>query len=207
MDKSKFAVAGYDKLGQKYTDLYYNDKSDLGFFEKFVKLLPKGAKVLDIGCGPGTFTQHFVKQGFTVEGVDLSRIMIDIARKKLPQVKFQVMDMRHLDFTADNFEAIFCAYSLIHISSEEIINTLNGFRRILKSGGIVGLITQKGEADKIVVEPMDPKEKMFFNFFTKDRLTKFLTEAGFKLEYQEEAVLADAEGSGSDRVIYTITKK
>ena len=48
---------------------------------------------------------------------------------------------------------------------------------------------------------------MFFNFFTKERLQKFLDEAGFKLEYQEETVLADAEGSGSDRVIYTIARK
>ena len=31
--------------------------------------------------------------------------------------------------------------------------------------------------------------------------------AGLKLEYQKEAVLDDAEGSGSDRVIYTIARK
>ena len=48
---------------------------------------------------------------------------------------------------------------------------------------------------------------MFFNFFTKERLEKFLTDAGFKLEYQDEAVLVDAEDSGSDRVIYTVAKK
>lgn len=50
-------------------------------------------------------------------------------------------------------------------------------------------------------------EKMFFNFFTKERLQKFLTDSGFKLEYQKEAVLADTEGSVSDHVIYTIARK
>lgn len=207
IDESKFAVAGYDKLGQKYTDLYYDDTSDLGFFEKFVTKLPKGARVLDIGCGPGTFTQHFAAKGFSVTGIDLSTTMIEIARKKLPQVNFRLMDMRHLDFSANSFDAIFCAYSLIHIPSEEIVETLTGFRKVLRPEMVVGIITQKGETDKIVAEPMDPGEKMFFNFFTKDRLKQFLSDASFTLEYQEEAVLADAEGSGSDRVIYTIARK
>jgi len=207
MDKSQFAVAGYDKLGQKYTDLYYHDTSDLEFFNKFICYLPKGAKVLDIGCGPGTFTQHFVKHGFVVEGIDLSVTMIEIAKKKLPQINFQLMDMRQLSFSENNFDGIFAAYSLIHIPSVEVAETLKGFMRILKTGGILGLITQKGEADKIVDEPMQPGEKMFFNFFTKDRLQKFLDNSGFKLEYQEEAVLADTEGSGSDCVIYTIARE
>ena len=207
MDKSKFAVAGYDKLGQKYTDLYYDDTSDLGFFNRFLTYLPKGGKVLDIGCGPGTFTQHFVKYGFVVEGIDLSTMMIEIAKKKLPQIKFQLMDMRQLSFPENSFDGIFVAYSLIHIPSAEISATLKGFKRVLKADGFIGLITQKGQPDKIVDEPMQPGEKMFFNFFTKERLQKFLDEAGFKLEYQEETVLADAEGSGSDRVIYTIARK
>ena len=207
MDKSKFAVAGYDKLGQKYTDLYYHDTSDLGFFNKFITHLPKRAKVLDIGCGQGTFTQHFVKHGFVVEGIDLSTTMIEIAKKKLPQIKFQLMDMRQLSFPENSFGGIFAAYSLIHIPSVEVVDTLKGFKRVLKTGGILGLITQKGEADKIVDEPMQQGEKMFFNFFTKERLQKFLDNAGFKLEYQEEAVLDDTEGSGSDQVIYTIARK
>lgn len=207
MDKSKFAVAGYEKIAQKYTDLYFNDKSDLGFFDKFLTFLPKDAKVLDIGCGPGTFTQHLIDKGFQVEGIDLSLSMIKIARGKLPQGTFKLMDMRRLEYPDNYFEAIFAAYSLIHIGSPDILATLKGFYRVLKLNGLLGLINQKGEADKIVPEPLKAGEKMFFNFFTKERLKKFLTDAGFKLEFQEEAVLADAEGSGSDRVIYTIARK
>jgi ubiquinone/menaquinone biosynthesis C-methylase UbiE len=58
MDKTKFAIAGYEKIAQKYSQLYFDDKSDLGFFNRFLTYLPKGGKILDIGCGPGTFTQH-----------------------------------------------------------------------------------------------------------------------------------------------------
>ena len=207
MDKTKFAVAGYEKIAQKYAKLYFNDTSDLGFFNKFLTYLPPKGKILDIGCGPGTFTQHLFKNGFKVEGIDLSTTMLKIARGKLPQVKFKLMDMRQLDYTVNSFDGIFAAYSLIHIASNEIPATLKGFYGVLKSNGILGLINQKGEADKILAAPLKKGEKMFFNFFTKKRLEKFLTDAGFKLEYQKEAVLNDEENSLSDRVIYTIARK
>ena len=207
MDKSKFAVAGYEKIAKKYTRLYYDDKSDLGFFDKFLAYLPEGGKVLDIGCGPGTFTQHLFRKGFAAEGIDLSTAMIKIAREKLPQVEFKLMDMRKLDYPGNYFDGVLAAYSLIHIASEEIPETLKGFYRILKPNGLLCLINQKGKADQIVVEPLKEGEKTFFNFFTAERLKKFLVDADFKPEYQQEAVLADAEGSGSNRVIYMIARK
>lgn len=207
MDKTKFAVAGYEKIARKYTKLYFNDKSDLRFFNKFLTYLPPKGKILDIGCGPGTFAQHLFKKGFLVEGIDLSTSMIKIAREKLPLIKFKLMDMRRLDYPSESFDAIFTAYSLIHIASLEIPETLKGFYRVMKPRGLLGLINQKGEADKIVAEPLQAGEKMFFNLFTKKRLKDFLINAGFKLEYLKEADLIDTEGSGSDRVIYTIARK
>lgn len=207
MDKSKFAVAGYEKIAKKYTQLYFNDKSDLGFLKKYISYLPSKGKVLDIGCGPGTFTQHFYNQGFIVEGIDLSKTMIKIAQKKLPEVKFRLTDMRQLDYQSNTFDGVFAAYSIIHIHSKEITMTLKGFNRILKPGGFLGLITQKGKANQIVDEPLKKGEKTFMNFFIKSRLCKFLDQAGFKLEYQNEAVLNDPEDSLSNQVIYTIAKK
>jgi ubiquinone/menaquinone biosynthesis C-methylase UbiE len=133
--------------------------------------------------------------------------MIKIAREKLPKVEFKLMDMRQLDYPVDYFDGILAAYSLIHIASQEIPETLKGFYRVLKPNGLFGIIAQKGKADQVVNEPLKAGEKMFFNFFTKERLGKFLTEAGFKLKYQEEAVLDDEEGSLSNRVIYTIARK
>ena len=48
--------------------------------------------------------------------------------------------------------------------------------------------------------------KMFFNFFTKERLIKFLEDAGFRVDYQLETDSQDTD-SASDKVIYTIAQK
>ena len=81
-----------------------------------------------------------------------------------------------------------------------------GFARVLKPNGYLLIIAQKGEPDRIVDEPLKIGEKMFINLFTKDRLTKFLTDAGFKIKDIKEAISSDPNQIG-DNVIYTIVQK
>ena len=50
------------------------------FLRKFIK---KKGTVLDLGCGTGEFIWRFLKDGFSVIGVDLSEKMLEISKKKL----------------------------------------------------------------------------------------------------------------------------
>lgn len=206
MDKSKFAVSTYNKIANIYTQKYFDDLSDAPYIDKFLQYLGKDAKILDVGCGPGTFIQYLLDKGFHVEGIDLSEEMIRIAKQKIPNTVFKVMDMRTLSYDNNTFDGLLIAYSLIHIATDEIEKVLKEFFRVLKSKGIIMTITQKGEPDKIVTEPLKKDEKMFINFFTKQRLFDYLEQAGFNLLYQEETNMQDIE-SLSDKVIYTIAKK
>lgn len=206
MDKSKLAVDTYEKIAGKYAEQYFDDMVDVPYIDKFLAKLPKKGKILDVGSGPGQFAKHMTEKGFEVIGIDFSKEMVAIANGKIPTVIFRHMDMRQLDFPDNSFDGLFSAYSLIHIPSEEVLETLKGFRRVLKVGGYVEIAVQKGEADKIIAEPFMPTEKMFFNFFTEERIAKYLQDAGFEIVSQELMSIDDAE-TMSDKVIYTIAKK
>lgn len=206
MDKSQFIIPTYNKIADTYTRQYFNDLTDLPYIDKFINKISQGAKILDIGCGPGTFTKYLREKGFDVQGIDLSEEMIKIARRKIPDVDFKLMDMRKLEFEENSFDALLAAYSLIHIPSEEIPHTLKGFFKILKPGGSIMIIAQGGEADRIVDEPLMKGERVFINFFTKERLANFLKDVGFNVYYQEEMPMQDPD-SLSDKVIYTIANK
>ena len=60
---------------------FLNDKVDIKYLDKFLSLLPKKARILDVGCGPGNFTKYFLEKDFIAKGIDLSTEMIKIARK------------------------------------------------------------------------------------------------------------------------------
>lgn len=206
MDKSKIATSTYEKIADIYTKQYFNDLTDTPYIDKFLNKLKPRSKILDVGSGPGQFTKYMTERGFDVVGIDYSREMLTTAKKMVPNGDFKFMDMRSLDFADQGFDGLLVAYSLIHIPSEDIPKTLKGFNRVLKPKSYIEIIAQKGEADKIINEPFMPSEKMFFNFFTKDRLKNFLENAGFTAEYQEETESQDPD-SASDKVIYTIAKK
>lgn len=206
MDKSRLVVDTYNKIAYIYTNKYFSDLTDTSYIDKFLNQLPKRGNVLDVGCGPGTFSKYLVQKGFVVAGVDLSEEMIKIAKNKVKEATFKVMDMRRLDFDKGFFDGLLIAYSLIHIPSTEIAHTLKGFKKVLKTGGLIMLIAQSGEPDKIVDEPLLKGEQIFINFFTQQRLSDFLTDSGLEVTYQEEVSMTDAD-SLSDSVIYTIAKK
>jgi len=196
----------YNKIAKIYTKKYFEDFTDFPFVDKFLSLLPVKSKILDIGCGPGNFTKYIKGKGFDIKGVDLSKEMIKIAQKKVPGIEFQLMDMRNLKFPINSFNGLLVAYSLIHIPSSEILDTLTGFNKVLNKSGKILIITQAGEPDRIVDETLINGLKIFINFFTRDKLKKYLKEAGFEVVFQKEKKIEDND-SFSNRVIYTIASK
>lgn len=55
-----------------------------------------GGQVVDVGCGPGHVAAHLHDLGVDVLGVDLSRGMIDVARRDHPGLRFEVGSMTDL---------------------------------------------------------------------------------------------------------------
>ena len=56
---------------------------------------PEARTVVDIGCGPGNSTELLVQRfpGAKVSGLDSSAVMIDAARKRLPDLQFDVAEI------------------------------------------------------------------------------------------------------------------
>ncbi len=206
MDKNNIAINTYEKIAKIYTEQYFTDLTDTPYIDKFLEKLAPQSKILDVGSGPGQFTKYMLNKNFDVIGTDYSDEMLKIAEKMTPETKFYKRDMRDIGFENEYFDGLLIAYSLIHIPSEDIPRTLIGFNRILKPNGYLEIIAQSGEADRVIDEGFMPSEKMFFNFFTKERLSTFLQIAGFQVVYQLETASLDPD-SGSDKVIYTIARK
>jgi SAM-dependent methyltransferase len=76
-------------------------------------MLPRGARVLDAGCGPGRVGAVLADAGHTVVGVDGDPVLIAAARADHPGPRWIVGDLAELDLPAlgipEPFDAIVCA--------------------------------------------------------------------------------------------------
>ncbi|HCH80516.1 MAG TPA: class I SAM-dependent methyltransferase, partial [Acidimicrobiaceae bacterium] len=64
--------------------------------------LEPGARILDVGCGPGRHAHELGRRGFVVHGVDISQTFIDVALADAPPgVTFERLDARAMTFNAE----------------------------------------------------------------------------------------------------------
>jgi ubiquinone/menaquinone biosynthesis C-methylase UbiE len=97
--------------------------------------LPKGSRVLDVGCGDGTSTEYVRdKYGFDITGIDMSLKAINEGKERTPDLDLKLADGEWLDdYSSFTFDGIMmeCSLSLINLPDE----ALHEAYCVMKKGG------------------------------------------------------------------------
>ncbi|MFV2083154.1 class I SAM-dependent methyltransferase [Micromonospora sp. LOL_021] len=140
---------------QWYVDRFRSlarDGADLDGEARLVDaMLPRTARVLDAGCGPGRVGAALAAAGHDVVGVDLDPVLIDAARQDHPGPRWLVGDLAELDLPAqgitDGFDAIVSAGNVMtFLAPDTRQEVLRRMRLHLRDGGriVVGFGTDRG---------------------------------------------------------------
>jgi SAM-dependent methyltransferase len=153
--------------------------------QRFLNMLPScGAKIIDIGCGPGRDVKKFLDHGVDVVGIDFSPNMIEAAKKNAPEGVFHVMDIESLTFPSETFDGAWSSCSLLHIPKKNIPFVLNKIHAVLKPNGILYVSVKQGRssADEMLVPDSryEGLEK-YWSFFEESELIHLLNHSGFKI--------------------------
>ncbi len=104
--------------------------------------LAPGMRVLDVGCGWGSFAIHAARNyGVSVTGVTLSEPQAELARKKVLEagvedlVDIRVADYRHLPRTS--FDAIASIGMAEHVGERQIDLYARSLHALLRPGGLL----------------------------------------------------------------------
>jgi len=97
--------------------------------------VPAGAKVLDVGCGPGSLLPYLPEVDYT--GIDLNARHIEHARARYVGVgRFLVGDAtRNLHGEAGTFDVVLMQALLHHMDDDQARGTLRRLCELLKPGG------------------------------------------------------------------------
>jgi cyclopropane-fatty-acyl-phospholipid synthase len=104
--------------------------------------LEPGQRVLDVGCGWGSFGLHAAaRHGVHVTGITLSEPQAQVARRRAEEagladkLDFRVMDYR--DISGERFDAIASIGMVEHVGEEKIDLYAERLRELVKPGGLV----------------------------------------------------------------------
>ena len=196
VEHKKIVREGYNAIAGEYlTARNESHSNDVELLHELIQRLPKGAKVLDAGCGAGVPVTRTLSQPFEVVGVDLSEEQIGLARELVPEAEFICQDMTELDFPDGSFDAICSYYAIIHIPREEHRNLLQNFHRMLKPGGLV--LLSMGFSDSAVdIEEDFFGARMYWSHFDVETNLKMMEECGFCVIWSDLVVEQLAFGGG-----------
>ncbi|MCW3089476.1 MAG: hypothetical protein JWP81_545 [Ferruginibacter sp.] len=99
--------------------------------------LDESSLLLDAGCGAGLFCRMAVSTGAQVMGVDAATGLLEIARKRNPNIGFLEEDLESLPFAAGNFDVVTGFNSFQYAGN--FSNALSEARRVAKDGGRIVL--------------------------------------------------------------------
>ncbi len=109
----------YERHAQAYDRLRGRGLIEKVWLDRFVKLLPPKASVLDIGCGSGEpIARYLVENGCEVTGADSSASLIGLCRSRLPGHHWLVADMRHLTLQRA-FDGLLAWDSFFHLGADD----------------------------------------------------------------------------------------
>lgn len=171
----------YDAVAVLYAEFVRNALDDVpldrAILAAFAELVRGTGPVAELGCGPGLVTAHLRDLGVDVSGVDLSPVMIDIARATYPDLRFEVGSMNALDMADDHLRGVVSWYSIIHVPPGEVPAYFAEFRRVLAPGGHLLLGFFESEGDPVM--PFDHRVTTAYRWPIDD-LAKLAVDAGFQ---------------------------
>lgn len=166
--------------------------------DRFLRLLPSAAAILDFGCGSGRDTKYFLDAGMQVDATDGSEELCRLA-SEYTGIPVRQMLFEELDAKAQ-YDGIWACSSILHLSQESLKDVLKKMIAALKEHGIIYTSFKYGTFE-------GERNGRFFTDFTEETFREFVADVdGIRIE--EMWITGDVRpGRGDERWLNLILRK
>lgn len=195
------------KSRHKSQGFFYETRED--YLIEFMGL--KGnEKIIDIGCGSGTFSRALAKKypKAQITGVDISEHAINFARRKnakeanIGNLDFISASISAIPVKNGSFDVAIVSHLIEHVENPE--NDLKEVNRILKRNGVLILTTPNYFSlwplaemvfDRTMAEKNYSLDEQHISRFTAFSIKKPVNNAGFAVQSQKTLYIFSLEAS------------
>lgn len=169
MTDDEQTLAFYDREAPVYAPWSIPD-GRFPWLEKFLSLVPAGARLLDYGCGGGWAARRMLEAGHQVDAFDGSAGLAEEARRL---TGLDVRVMRFAEFAAeDRYDGIWASFCLLHAPRAEMAGNLERIARALRPGGALYLGLKAGTGES--------RDRLgrYYAYYTEEEIRDLLSAAG-----------------------------
>ena len=145
-----------------------------------------GDRVLDLGCGEGSFAAALLGAGAQVTMADVAEGALERARAKAPGAEAVLLEEDSpLPFPDGSFDLVWCGETLEHVA--DVVGLAAEVRRVLREDGTLLVTVPNQSRLRVAIESLaggpleerlDPRSD-HLRFFTARTLALLLGHAGF----------------------------
>lgn len=176
----------YDLVADEYAKVFGDELDrkpfDRELLDAFAERMREQGPVLEIGCGPGQVARYLHQRGVQISGLDLSLRMVEIARRRNPDIPFSTGDMAWLELEDAALAGVVAFYSLIHIPRASVLDLLRELRRVVRGGGVLFVAVHGGTGTARNDEFLGYPVAMEATLFELDELSALIERAGFAID-------------------------
>jgi SAM-dependent methyltransferase len=194
--RMRLVERGYDAIADdfaRWNDEVEGDPRE-AWTQDLMRLLPKGGRVVDLGCGAGVpSTRAFAEHGFAVTGIDISNEQLSRARANVPGARFVHADLTQLELAPQSVDAVTSYYALNHVPRELLGALLVSIASWLVRGGFLLAALGAGRNADWTGEWLGTE--MFFSSWDADTNRRLVRDAPLELIREEVVTLQEPEGA------------
>jgi cyclopropane fatty-acyl-phospholipid synthase-like methyltransferase len=200
------------RLFGEHAEAYALKYADVGRYkpslDHFLALMPMGAHVLELACGPGNVTRYLIDQrpDLRLLATDLAPEMVDVARRSVPEVEHKLMDMREVGTLGPAFHGVVCAFGLPYLDQQAAARFIRDAASVLLPGGALYLSTMEDEPAKSGWEGPSKDRQVLMNYHLGKDLVTVLRSVGLWPRYEQRASYISAHGTAVTDVMLVCSK-
>ena len=142
-------------------------------YQPFFKYIPRGGRILDVGCGAGRDLKRFIEEGYEAVGIDPSETLAAKANE-YSGCKVLVSSVQNINFSQE-FDGVWACASLIHLPRHELPAALGKISLALRSHGVLLVSMQIGSGEMVM------HDGRIVVRYTSVEVSNAIKQAGFEL--------------------------
>jgi SAM-dependent methyltransferase len=181
----RVTVESYQAQAEEYAEATLELPDSVGeSMDRFAADLGEGARVLEIGSGPGRDAGQLEERGLRVRRTDITPAFVRLLRQQGHEA--DVLDPLHDDLSdpAGPYDGVWASASLLHVRREDLPAVLDNLASVTRPDGRFFLALKEGDGARFSRHGSigGPRH---FTFWREEPLTAALEAAGWRVDSVE----------------------